>query len=204
MRSPLLEHDLALAVDTVCGADEAGRGCLAGPLVAAACTLRPAELAGQSLELVHDSKKLTPARRAALLPLILAAAERVSVQVIAPAEIDRQGVHQCNLQALAAAVVQAAPAEITLIDHYPLPAGSPPHRSITRGDATSLAIAAASVIAKETRDRIMALAAEQYPQYGFDRHAGYGTKAHQQAIERHGPTPLHRMSYNAACYARWR
>jgi ribonuclease HII len=182
--------------------------CIAGPLVAVAVCLDLHDLAAGEAALaeLYDSKRLLRSARERLFPLIEAHAARVAVRIVAPAEIDRRGVHVANLEALAEALAEAsagyAEEETSrLVDHYPLGAGAPAHTSITRGDATSAAIAAASVIAKVTRDRLMAEEDRRHPAYGFARHHGYPTAAHARAVVEHGPSPIHRISCRTACYA---
>lgn len=197
-----MSFDRSGGAHTVAGCDEAGRGCLAGPLVAAAVVLDYSEwdLLESKLEGLDDSKRLTPARRVELYPRILSAAARVVVVVRSPQRIDRAGLHKTNLEALAACLERVAPAERLLSDGFSLPDCAVAHEAVVRGDSTSAAIAAASVIAKVTRDRFMTGAEQQYPGYGFDGHAGYATSIHHDAIVRMGPTPLHRMSFDSVAY----
>ncbi len=177
----------------VAGVDEAGRGPLAGPVVTAAVILDPARIPPG----LNDSKKLTAVRREALFDLILTQALAVSVASASPAEIDRTDVLKANLAAMAQAVRGLAiPAGAAIIDGRDVPPGLPcPGRAVVKGDARSLSIAAASIIAKVTRDRMMAAADTAFPGYGFAAHAGYGTAAHLAAIQRLGPCPLHRMTF---------
>jgi ribonuclease HII len=196
----LLAHDCRLGSALVGGADEAGRGALAGPLVAAAVLLEPAALDAatrRSLRSLDDSKRCTHAVRERLLPCVLAAARRVTVVVRGVADVDAGGVHRANLGALAAALDGLdAPAEASLlVDGFRLPALRRPHRAIVDGDATSAAIAAASIVAKVVRDRLMVAAAPSHPAYGFERHVGYATPEHVAALRRHGPCALHRRSF---------
>jgi ribonuclease HII len=171
-----------------------GRACLAGPLVAAAClfdwsTLTPTEL--DRLAHLRDSKKLTPARRRELRPVITELAVCVAVCVVTPAEIDRDGLDVSNLRALRETVSQLDPAPgVCFIDWYAVPACRYETTKLERGDATSAAVAAASVIAKATRDELMEAVAGEHPDYGFDRNQGYITQAHNEAIRRHGVTRL--------------
>jgi ribonuclease HII len=195
--------DLAGRV-TVAGADEAGRGCLAGPLVAAAVSLDYAALDDAdfaALDRLNDSKKVPKARRAALYEEILRRARQVVIVCCSPGTIDRDGLHRCNLASLARAVEGLAPEPgVTLIDGFALPACRRTHRAIVGGDGRSAAIAAASVVAKVTRDRLMLRLHATHPHYGFDRHVGYGTVAHHDAIVAHGVCEHHRLSFASAAY----
>lgn len=184
----------------VAGADEAGRGCLAGPLVAAAVVFDYSGFGSAEYELltgVRDSKKLTPRARERLYPLIIRLASRMAVVSASPAAIDENGLHVTNLSALRAGIAALDPLpEEVLVDGYSLPGDPVPHRVIRKGDCKSACIAAASIIAKVTRDRVMHRLHVTFPQYGFDRHVGYATAAHRAAIARHGFSPLHRRSFN--------
>jgi ribonuclease HII len=195
----LLRHDRAFETTLVGGADEAGRGALAGPLVAAAVLLEPAALTARErllLARLDDSKRCTAAARADLLPAVLAVARSVSVVVVSPAEIDRMNIHRANLAALAAALERlAAPVGTTLLsDGFRLPLALA-HTAVIDGDEKSAAVAAASIVAKVTRDRVMERLAAAYPGFGFERHVGYGTPEHLLALRRFGPTALHRRSF---------
>ena len=189
---------------TVAGADEAGRGCLAGPLVAAAvcfdyAAMDDADFA--ALDGLDDSKRVSKARRAALYDEILRRARQVVIVCRSPGTIDRDGLHRCNLAALARAVEGIAPAPgVTLVDGFPLPGCRRAHRAVVGGDGRSAAIAAASVVAKVTRDRLMRRLHLSHPQYGFDRHVGYATVAHHEAIAAHGVCELHRLSFASVAY----
>lgn len=176
----------------VAGTDEAGRGPLAGPVVAAAVILDPAAIPAG----LNDSKKLSARRRDALYEEILATAT-VSIASSGAAHIDRRDIRKASLDAMRRAVAGLTiPAAHVLCDGRDVPDGLICSGSaVIKGDARSLSIAAASIIAKVTRDRMMDRAAEIFPAYGFDAHAGYGTKVHLQAIATHGPCPLHRMSF---------
>ncbi|WP_249009450.1 ribonuclease HII [Conexibacter sp. DBS9H8] len=204
----LFRHDRRLGFRYVAGADEAGRGCLAGPLVAAAVLfdlerLRPADL--RALSALDDSKRQRPDVRAALYPEILQRATRVTIVSRCAAEIDRRGLHVTNLGALADALLGVArDGCICLSDGFALPPLGQPQRAIVKGDATSAAIAAASVIAKETRDRYMRRVGSRLPEWRFGEHVGYGTREHRAAIERLGVTPLHRLSFRSAAYPQLR
>jgi ribonuclease HII len=188
----------------VAGADEAGRGCLAGPLVAAAVCLDYARLDDDdfvALEALDDSKKLTRARRETLYGEIVRRACRVAVVSRSPASIDSRGLHRCNLEGLGAALDALRPhPAVYLVDGFRLPGYARDHRAVVGGDGKSAAIAAASIVAKVTRDTIMLRLHEQYPEYGFDRHVGYATAAHREAIEAHGACELHRLSFSSVAY----
>ena len=190
----LLEHDRRRG-RFVAAADEAGRGCLAGPLVGAAVLLdldRPGLL--ELLDGVRDSKKLNAKRRRLLVPRILAAAERVAITIVDAEEIDRDGMQEANRRVLEEALraVAAAPCERMLVDYFKLP--NVPAESINGGDSISLTTAAASVIATERHDRFMQVLDQQHPTFGFAKHGGYGTAAHLRALSEHGPCAAHRRS----------
>ena len=189
---------------TVGGADEAGRGCLAGPIATAAVCLDYAALdeAGrEALSGLDDSKRLTRPRREALYDEVLRLARQVVVVLFSPATIDRDGLHRCNLRGLALAVERLDPApDITLVDGFRLPDCAREHRAVVGGDHLSAAIAAASIVAKVTRDRVMRGLHESYPAYGFDSHVGYATATHQAAICEHGVCELHRLSFASVAY----
>ncbi|MGN0828706.1 MAG: ribonuclease HII [Akkermansia sp.] len=177
----------------VCGIDEAGRGPLAGPVVAAAVVLPP----GLALPGLNDSKKLTARRREALYTQ-LREDERVLIGVgmATAAEIDRLNILRATHAAMARAVLSLPSApDFCLIDGLPVPQFPLPQRALVKGDARCLSIAAASIVAKVTRDRLMQDLAQQYPGYGFEKHAGYGTAAHLAALRRLGPCPEHRRSF---------
>ena len=202
----LFAFDRGLQSRFVAGADEAGRGCLAGPLVAAAVLIDYERLSHsdrRALSGLHDSKQMTEERRLEMYPCVLRAAERVSVVVRCAGGIDRRGLHVTNVEALGQALERLAPEEetICLVDGFRLPNCAVPHRRVVKGDATSAAIAAASVIAKVTRDRYMREVAPQHPGWGFDEHVGYSTPEHRQAIEEIGISPLHRRSFQSVAYS---
>jgi len=202
----LFVHDRRLGVRLVAGADEAGRGCLAGPLVVAAVCLDLVALppaARRALADLDDSKRLAPDVRQRLAHVILRVSRQVVVLSASSATIDRDGLHRTNLRLLREALAALDPApEACLIDGFRLGPEARPHQAIPGGDRTSACIAAASVIAKVTRDRYMCRAAHTaHPGYGFDSHVGYSTPAHRRAIRSLGPTPLHRRSFNSAAFA---
>lgn len=176
----------------VCGVDEAGRGPLAGPVVAAAVILDPERLPAG----IDDSKKLTPTRREALYDAIRGSAIASAVALADVAEIERLNILQATMLAMRRAVEQLSPAPaFALIDGNRLPSLPCPAEAVIGGDARSLSIAAASILAKVTRDRIMREIAGEYPGYGFENHMGYGTPAHLEALNRLGPTPHHRLGF---------
>jgi ribonuclease HII len=200
----LLRYDRSLGSRFVAGADEAGRGCLAGPLVAAAVlfdleALRPVDV--RALAGLNDSKLQSPAARQALYPVILRLASTVSVVSRCAPGIDARGLHVTNLAALRDALVNVAcDGCICLSDGFALADVGFTQRAVVGGDGISAAIAAASVIAKETRDRYMRRADARHPGWGFSQHVGYATPEHRNAIERLGVTPLHRLSFNSAAF----
>ena len=174
----------------VCGIDEAGRGPWAGPVVAAAVVLDPDCIP----EGLNDSKKLTEAKRDALFEPIMRSA-RVGIGIADVERIDRDNILQATFWAMAEALKQVEGVALALVDGNRAPALPCPVQTIIEGDGKSLSIAAASIIAKVTRDRIMLAHDVSYPEYGFARHKGYGTPFHQQALRQHGPCPLHRKSF---------
>jgi ribonuclease HII len=202
----LFAFDRGLQSRFVAGADEAGRGCLAGPLVAAAVLIDYERLSHsdrRALSGLHDSKQMTETQRMEMYPCVLRAAERVSVVVRSAPGIDRRGLHVTNIEALSLALERLAPDEeaTCLVDGFRLPRCGVPHRRVVKGDATSAAIAAASVIAKVTRDRYMREVAPRHPGWGFEEHVGYSTPEHRQAIEEIGISPLHRRSFQSVAYS---
>lgn len=181
----------------IAGADEAGRGAWAGPLFAAAVILPPEEGAlTPLLGRVDDSKRLTPRERGRLFTLIHGHALAIGVSSVSAAEIDRVGVGLANQRALAEALAALAiRPDFVLLDFFTVPALAWPQRGVPHGDALSLSIAAASIVAKVTRDRWITMQDVVYPGYGFARHKGYGTAMHRTALVRLGPCALHRLSY---------
>ena len=203
----LFAFDRALEVPLIAGADEAGRGCLAGPLVAAAVLFDYRTLSTHELRLLsglNDSKQHSPAAREQLYPLVLRAAKRVVIISRCVHGIDSRGLHKTNLAALRDAlrgVTRAIDGEVLcLVDGFAVPAFERPQRAIVNGDATSAAIAAASIIAKVTRDRYMQRADVLHPGWSFAEHVGYSTPVHREAIARQGVSPLHRMSFQSLAY----
>jgi len=188
----------------VAGADEAGRGCLAGPLVAAA-VLFDYERLGlrevRALSALNDSKQQTPDGREQLYPLVLRCAAKVAVVSRCVRGIDARGLHNTNLAALTDALSRVAvPGTVCLSDGFPVPATGHRQHAVVSGDARSAAIAAASIIAKVTRDRYMRRADAVHPGWDFATHVGYATPEHRAAIMANGVSPLHRMSFQSLAY----
>lgn len=180
----------------VAGLDEVGRGAWAGPIVAAAVVLPPCEEVPEPLRRVRDSKALSPAAREELLDVVLAEALAVGVGMMPPELIDHVGIAGANRLAMMAALDNlGCPVDYLLIDYCRLPALATPQKALVDGDALCLSIAAASVVAKVTRDRLMRDLAQTYPGYGWEHNVGYGTKEHQTALVRLGLTPQHRRSF---------
>ncbi|MEI8105790.1 MAG: ribonuclease HII [Actinomycetes bacterium] len=196
--SKLLAYDRRFGVRFVAGVDEAGRGALAGPLVVAAVLLDLDAIRGhraRPLGLLNDSKQVNAATRDELYRAVVACATRVSIRVIPPRVIDRDGLHRSNLRGLREALSACRPADICLVDGFELGTEAPEHRRIVHGDTKSAAIAAASIVAKVTRDRYMHVADKSYPGYGFASHVGYITRQHVDAVKLNGPSAIQRMSY---------
>lgn len=176
----------------VAGVDEAGRGPLAGPVVAAAVMVAP----GFTLAGLDDSKRLRPRAREALAPLIMEGSLAWAVAVVDVAYIDRHNIAQATFDAMRQAVFALTPAaDAVLVDGFPCPGLGLPQEGIPGGDGLSVSIAAASVLAKVHRDRLMVEYARQYPGYGFEVHKGYPTRDHREALVRLGACPLHRTSF---------
>lgn len=174
----------------VAGVDEAGRGPLAGPIVAAAVVL------AHPVEGLNDSKLLTEARREMLFEQLQAGPHAIGMCVIEAQEIDATGIQPANYAAMARAVgTIVPPPDYLLVDGFQLPGVAQPVLKLIKGDRRSASIAAASIIAKVTRDRLMLVWAERHPEYGFERHKGYGTKEHLAALARFGPCAIHRRSF---------
>jgi ribonuclease HII len=206
---PTLLEEMALFEQGYCfvaGLDEAGRGCLAGPVVAAAVILplsaldaaKEADTTGIATRLVgvNDSKQLSEAMRERLYAVIMQHALSVGVGIGPVEVIDERNILQATKYAMRLALKQLAPApQALLLDALLLPDITLPQRSIIKGDARCLSIAAASIIAKVTRDHLMVQLHAQHPEYGFDQHKGYGTPAHLAALQQYGATPHHRRSF---------
>jgi len=201
----LLRFDRRLGARFVAGTDEAGRGPLAGPLVVAGVLLDYACLRDhrvRPLTELNDSKQCTPEQRERLFGAVMHCATRVVVRVIPASEIDRNGLHRSNLEAMRACLrALSPPAEACLVDGFRLGPSAPEHRAIVDGDAKSAAIAAASIVAKVTRDRTMRRMHALYPHYGFASHVGYITPGHSAVVRERGPSAIHRRSWRARCYA---
>jgi ribonuclease HII len=206
MSAALFEFDRSLGSRYVCGADEVGCACWAGPLVIAAVRFDYGRLdaaAEARLEHLNDSKRVSERRRAMLLPILLELADTAAVVVIPADQIDREGRHVANVRALASSLAAVAlPGSVNLADWYQGKEGAAGHRRVEGGDRTSAAIAAASIVAKETRDRLMRRADLDHPGYGFAVHKGYPTPGHvAAATERGCLSPLHRRSVHPKAYA---
>lgn len=176
----------------ICGVDEAGRGPLAGPVCAAAVIMPE----GLIIESVNDSKKLTAKKREKLFDIIKNEAVCYSVDFASASEIDEINILNATHLAMTRAVegLEKAP-EVVLVDGNSLPKWYYNSEAIVKGDAVCHSIACASILAKVSRDRLMLLEAEKYPQYSFEKHKGYGTKVHTQAIKEYGPCPIHRKTF---------
>jgi ribonuclease HII len=189
----------------VAGVDEAGRGSLAGPLVAAGVLIdleRIGRRERRALAWLDDSKQKSPEEREQLYPHVIRAAARVTVAVRSVRAIDGRGLHVSNLSALADCLQAVADEEaICLVDGFRLPGCDLEHRPVVDGDARSAAIAAASVVAKVTRDRYMRRADAVYPGWGFAGNVGYSTPEHREAILARGISPLHRRSFASVAYS---
>ena len=180
-------------VARIAGVDEAGRGPLAGPVVAAAVIVAPE----RRIRGVCDSKLLTAERREELFGVIMGGALAVGVGIVDHLTIDRVNILQATRLAMAEALRSLAIApELVITDFVALPALPCPQRNLVDGDARCATVAAASIVAKVTRDRLMLEADKQFPEYGFARHKGYGTADHLAALDRHGACPIHRRSFS--------
>jgi ribonuclease HII len=201
----LLNFDRKLGVRFVAGADEAGRGSLAGPLVTAAVLFDYACLRDhrvRPLALLNDSKQLTGDERENLFRAVSRCAEKIAVRIIPPAVIDRDGLHRSNLRGLRETLADLCPpAEACLVDGFRLGKLAPEHTAVVDGDERSAAIAAASIVAKVVRDRTMHRMDALYPHYGFASHVGYITPRHSAAVRERGPSEIHRLSFEARSYA---
>ena len=195
----LIENSLyEQGIEVICGVDEAGRGPLAGPVCAAAVILPPhLDIPG-----LDDSKKLTDKRRRELMPIIKEKAIAYGIGFASHEEIDEINILQATFLAMQRALdqLQVKP-DFALIDGNREKDFGLPVKTVVKGDSLSANIAAASVLAKVTRDDLMEAMAEEYPHYGFEIHKGYGTKAHYAALTEHGPSPIHRMTFLKKFYA---
>ena len=186
------EELFAQGYQVICGVDEAGRGPLAGPVCAAAVILPR----GHQIPGLNDSKKLTDKKRRELFPLIKEQAIAYGIGMASHEEIDEINILQATYLAMERAISQLeGKADMALIDGNRAKDFGMAVRTVVKGDSLSANIAAASVLAKVTRDDIMTAMAEEFPQYGFEIHKGYGTKAHYAALTEHGPSPIHRMTF---------
>jgi ribonuclease HII len=189
------ETDLRLA-----GADEAGRGSLAGPLVAAAVVLDYRTAPFTNLQGLTDSKLLSPEAREEMYEGILRSAAHVSWVACCPGTIDRVGLHRCNLSALSGALeILERQYAFAVVDGFDLGRPDLLARAIVGADYKRAVVAAASVVAKVVRDRLMRTLAPAHPEYGFEEHVGYATERHRDALRRHGPCGLHRLSFQGVC-----
>ena len=188
-----LENELyAQGYSLLCGVDEAGRGPLAGPVCAAAVILP----AGLEIPGLNDSKKLSEKQREALFEPIKAAAKAYGIAFATVEEIENLNILNATFLAMNRAISQLYPQpDLALIDGNRNTGITVPSRCVVKGDSRCADIAAASVLAKVSRDRYMLEMAEKYPEYGFERHKGYGTKLHYEAIRQYGPCPIHRLSF---------
>lgn len=179
-------------IQIICGVDEAGRGPLAGPVCAAAVILPPhADIPG-----LNDSKKLSDKRRRELFPVIKETAVAYGIGIATHEEIDEINILQATYLAMERAIqALSVKPELALIDGNRARDFGIPVETVVKGDSRSASIAAASILAKVTRDDMMLELADTYPQYGFEIHKGYGTKAHYAALDEHGISPIHRMSF---------
>lgn len=176
----------------VAGVDEVGRGCLAGPVVAGAVILDP----DRYIPRICDSKTVTALERERLYDTITRKAVAWSVIGVEPEEIDRLNIHQASLRAMQRAVLSLAPLpDMVLVDAFRIPEIPMAQRSVVHGDSRCTAIAAASIVAKVTRDRLMQQLHDRDPRYGFDRHKGYATRDHLDAVSRYGYSDVHRRSF---------
>lgn len=200
MQEPDLHEERVLRAQghrLIAGLDEAGRGSWAGPVVAGAVILPlDSPALAEELKGVRDSKQLTPRQRERLYEVIEAAALAAGVGVVPSGCIDEIGIVAATRRAMREAIAQLFPApDFLLVDFLSLPTLAIPQKSITNGDSLSLSIAAASIVAKVSRDGLMVELDKEYPGYGFARHKGYGTPQHRAVLHRLGPSPIHRLSY---------
>ncbi|HOK08984.1 MAG TPA: ribonuclease HII [Candidatus Hydrogenedens sp.] len=174
----------------IAGVDEAGRGPLAGPIVAVAVVLH------SEVEGIDDSKKLTERKREELFDILMSGEHEIGIAIINNKEIDRIGIQEANYRAMAESILKLKiKPDLVLVDGYNLKGLPCQAWKIIKGDQRSASIGAASIIAKVTRDKIMKEYDKEYPGYGFAKHKGYGTKEHLLAIEKLGPSPIHRLSF---------
>lgn len=183
----------------IAGTDEAGRGPWAGPVVAAAVCFPDQNIPQELRSVINDSKKLTAKQRERAFDLLMTSGAFIGIGQASAEEIDSINILRASFLAMERALNQLEekhqPVSFVLIDGNRLPAWHWPSEAIIKGDSLSFSIAAASIIAKVTRDRIMTELAKEYPAYGWDKNAGYGTAAHIEALQKYGPCPYHRKSY---------
>ena len=191
IETALLDSGISL----IAGVDEAGRGACAGPLVIAALILKDPR--SPTLQKIKDSKALTPKQRESLFDVVISQSRAYSIIAIEAEEIDRTGLHRCNLEGMrrAVAALDVEP-EYVLTDGYAIEGLSAPNLAVWKGDQVALTISAASILAKVSRDRVMRELDHQFPGYGLADHKGYVTASHQVAIEKLGILPIHRRSYS--------
>ena len=198
--SDLFRYERALGrsgFGVVAGIDEAGRGACAGPLVVGAVVLRTRS-GGRPIEIdeLADSKLLTPAARDRVYARVVRTAASWAVVIIAPADVDRMGLHVANIEGMRRALARlSVNPDYVLSDGFPVPGTATPNLGIWKGDQVSACVAAAGVVAKVTRDRIMIKLHEDWPKYGFDEHKGYVTASHRAALDEHGPSRVHRFCF---------
>ncbi|MDD4689759.1 MAG: ribonuclease HII [Eubacteriales bacterium] len=194
MADLLIEYTLkAEGYNLVAGVDEAGRGPLAGPVCAAAVIL-PDDFQAEG---VNDSKKLTEKKRETLYDYIIENALAYAIEFADHKEIDEYNIRNATFRAMSRAVANLqVKADYVIIDGNAINYIDTPHSCVIKGDSKSLSIAAASILAKVTRDRFMDKLDKEYPMYGFKKHKGYPTKLHYEALKEHGPCPYHRMTFN--------
>ena len=189
----LIEDELRAAGRTVAGVDEAGRGCLAGPVAAGAVILDP----GRPVRGLRDSKKLTEKRREELFAEIREKSAAWSVAMTGPGEIDRTNILRAALRAMEKAVAGlSVEPDFVLVDGNARISIAVEQKTVVGGDDRCASVAAASIVAKVTRDRLMKELETEYPGYGFSRHKGYPSKEHRESLRRLGPCPIHRKSFN--------
>jgi len=188
-----------LGFNLVAGVDEVGRGCLAGPVVSAAVVLDP----DRYIPRIGDSKTVTALERARLYDQITRAAVAWGIAAADPAEIDTINIHQASLRSMQRAILTLAPLpDFVLVDAFRVPDLPMAQRAVVHGDARCTVIAAASIIAKVTRDRMMLELHDRDPRYGFDRHKGYATRIHLDAVSRFGYSAVHRQSFRPSLFDR--
>lgn len=194
MKYPTFKEERALrdlGFTIIAGVDEVGVACLAGPVVAAAVVLP----LNSRLRMIRDSKTLSLSQREILYDQIVAKASGWAIGSATPEEIDQLNIRRASILAMERAVRQIGQVEFVLVDAWTLPNIPLPQRGIVKGDVYVKSIAAASIVAKVTRDRMMLAYAEDYPEYGFERHKGYPTSLHREQLFTHGPCPIHRRSF---------